>query len=167
MIKNGYLVPIWRGVTVDHRLRSEFRYVRPWVNVQLKDMTYRFHRERKTKKKFIITSATRTISYQLLLQGYNGNAAGITGPYKTSHPTGSTYDVSKRNLTSNDIRWVRNYYLGNERQTKLEATEEFHQSVFHVMAFKEAWKILQKPKFKIVYPKHPTIQMGDTFARKK
>lgn len=170
MIKNKYLVPVTTWVHLDARMKRKFCVVRPWVNTFLKAMTYEFHRDCKTKRKFIVTSATRTIHYQLHLQGSNGNAAGVTGPYATSHTTGSTIDITKRNLTPSQIAWVRKYLTTKETYKRVEATEECVQSCFHIMAYKEAWTPLKKkkinPTYKFIYPKNPKIQGLDTFTKR-
>jgi hypothetical protein len=66
----------------------------------------------------------------------NKNAAPVSGPTSSSHLGGSTVDITKKGLTKDEIRWMRKALLKLEAQDLVEATEEFRQSVFHIMVYK-------------------------------
>ena len=81
--------------------------------------------------KLIKDSAVRTQEYQWKLQEHNGNATN-----RSSHIFGSTVDIAKKGMSRKSIQWMRHYLLRFEKMGLIEATEEFHQAVFHVMVFK-------------------------------
>ncbi len=99
------------------------------------DMAKAFEK-RFGKGKLKINSAVRTTAYQKSLRKRNGNAAKATGDKASSHPTGATVDIAKKNLTKQQLVWVRNYLTRYEMKNMIEATEEKNQSVFHFMVFK-------------------------------
>jgi hypothetical protein len=133
---NGYLVPVpvsTRYYYV-HGVSSRYRYLRPWTKVFL-DRLSRQHYA-KFKRKLRVTSLVRTVAYQRALSKRNRNAATSRGPLRSSHLTGATVDISKRNLTGGSISWMRNVLYSLREKQYLYAIEEFRQPTFHVMVFR-------------------------------
>ena len=92
-----------------------------------------------------VNSCVRTVVYQRALAGRNGNAARVSGSRASLHLTGSAVDITKVGMSARQIRWMRERLLRNERQGMVEATEEFVQSVFHVVVFKKYDPPVAKP----------------------
>ena len=136
MKKNHLLVPITKKVEIDHRLKKKFRYVRPWTNEFMAEMAIAFKKRFGSDEKIRVNSAVRTIASQCLLRRRNCNAAKISGPTASSHLTGATVDIAKRNLDHAELEWVMNYLANAERRHEIEVTEEHRQPVFHFMVFK-------------------------------
>lgn len=133
---NGYLVPVpisTRYYYV-HGIPSDYRYLRPWTKLFL-DRLSRQHYA-KFKRKLRVTSLVRTVAYQRALARRNSNAAAFSGPSRSSHLTGATLDISKRNLTSGSISWMRHVLYSLREKRYLYAIEEFRQPTFHVMVFR-------------------------------
>lgn len=135
MKAGGYLVKITKKVKIDKRLNKKFRYTRPWTNKFLEDMANAFSK-RFGNDKLKVNSAVRTVEYQKKLRHRNANAAKSTGDKASSHPTGATVDIAKKNLTPSELTWVRNYLSTFEVKKEIEVTEEKNQAVFHFMVFK-------------------------------
>jgi len=132
--KSGALVPIStnRALRVDHRLKKKYRYVRPYVNTALLNLSGDFYST--FHHPLQINSAVRSTERQQQLGRKNGNAAvSKTGPRRSSHPTGATVDIAKIGLSERELRWLRTKFKQLERQNVVEATEEHRQKVFHVM----------------------------------
>lgn len=129
MVKSGYLVPITRNIRVNPELRKKFHFVRPWTNLFLKRIAIQFKNKFGTDLQ--VNSAVRTVEYQNNLRKRNKNAAR-----RSSHPTGATIDLAKKNLTREQIVWLRAVLISLERRKLIEATEEENQSCFHIMVFK-------------------------------
>lgn len=134
-IASGELVPlrVRSGVVVDEdHIPERFRFVRVDVLEYLEELGVAFVHDFPGRI-IRINSAIRTIVYQQTLRRRNANAAPALGPKASSHLAGATVDIAKKDMTSAEIRWLRNYFCNDERQGSVEATEEFQQAVFHVM----------------------------------
>ncbi|MBI2635588.1 MAG: D-alanyl-D-alanine carboxypeptidase family protein [Parcubacteria group bacterium] len=134
--KSGLLVPlpISKGVIVDDRLPKKYRYCRPWVLQFLVDLGENY--ETRFGKQIQVNSAVRTVEYQEELQKRNRNAASAkAGSQQSSHLTGATIDIAKKDMSYRELAWMRNHLIVLERKGLIEATEEFHQEVFHIMVF--------------------------------
>lgn len=127
-------IPATNGIAIDARLDEKYGWVRPWTAEFLKTLGDEFYARFKTE--FQINSATRTVVYQAHLTKQNGNAAPPLGPRRSSHLTGATIDIGKKNLRPEHIVWLRQKLKVYEKRNIVEATEEHHQAVFHVMVFK-------------------------------
>lgn len=130
------LVPLPQNnkIKIDPRLKEEFRWCRPWVSQFLLDFAdahYKvFHYPLQTN------SAIRTIAFQLRLRKTNPNAASPIGPLASTHPTGATIDIAKKNMKHYELMWVRQYLSQKMAAHEIHVIEEFHQSVFHIMVSK-------------------------------
>jgi hypothetical protein len=133
---NGYLVPVPVSTRYYylHGISAHYRYLRPWTKVFL-DRLSRQHYA-KFKRKLRVTSLVRTVAYQRALARRNSNAASYRGPLRSSHLTGATLDISKRNLTKGSISWMRRVLYSLRQKRYLYAIEEFGQPTFHVMVFR-------------------------------
>jgi uncharacterized protein YcbK (DUF882 family) len=131
----GLLVqlPQNEAVQIDDRLEQKWRWCRPWTAIFLRDLGKSYFAE--FHESLQVNSAVRTIEYQQQLHKYNGNAAGTTGDRQSSHPTGATIDIAKKELNHEQLKWMRKRLLSFEKQNVIEATEEKKQSVFHIMVF--------------------------------
>lgn len=129
----GELVPIpeTAGVKIDARLDEKWAWVRPWVAEFLHDLGRDFHKVHQSA--FRVSSAVRTVEYQGFLTLINLNAAPVTGDRRSTHPTGATIDITKRFLTPREIKWLGARLRSLKGQGLIEATEEFSQTVFHIM----------------------------------
>lgn len=132
---SGTLVklPSVAGAEVDYRLEEKWSWVRPWVAEFLRDLGHEFFTTHKASLR--VSSAVRTVEYQGFLQLINRNAASTFGDRRSTHPTGATIDITKRFLSQKEIKWLRVRLLELEGMGLVEVTEEFFQSVFHIMVF--------------------------------
>jgi len=136
MARSGRLVPIAsRGVGfyIDPELeRGTLTHARPWVANFLAREGGHFDRAFPGAR-FKVTSLVRTIGYQRMLQRRNVNAARCDTPLTCSpHLTGSTLDISKKSLSSKQIRWMRNHLVALQRCNQVIAIEERVTNAFHV-----------------------------------
>jgi len=135
-IRAGLLVPVetatrtWWLETVPKPLRV----ARPWTRTFIEQLTRAFHTFFGGRLK--ITSLTRTIPVQRALRHRNGNAAPTRGPFRSTHLTGASVDISKRLLDENQVSWLRLVLHRLEKRRLLHATEEFQEPHFHVMVFR-------------------------------
>ena len=149
MVNHGYLVSLPAGtITIDSRLQSKFRYVRPWTKVFLVRLEKTFEQKFGETTKLQVNSAVRTVEYQKSLRTRNGNAAKTTGPKRSSHLTGSSIDLAKLNLTHDQLVWLRSVLTSLVRRRLIEATEEHGQECFHIMVFKRYEQYVKKHSIK-------------------
>ena len=85
-------------------------------------------------KRLKVTSLVRTVEYQKKLQRRNKNAAKIS---YSAHLTGAAIDISYKEMTAEEMNWMRNRLTLLERERIIEATEERFQACFHIMVFKK------------------------------
>lgn len=83
-----------------------------------------------------VTSLIRTVNLQQTLARRNGNAAPAYGAQRSSHLTGATLDISKKGMTQKEVNWMRRMLYSLKNGDYLHTIEEFQQSVFHVMVFR-------------------------------
>lgn len=128
------LLPGNRQIFVSPALPENRRYCRPWTRKFLDVFAtahwLRFHRPLQ------VTSAVRTVEFQEQLRTYNGNAAPSEGDVASPHLTGATVDIAKKGMSRAELKWSRDYLFRLQKQGKLDAEEEFHQSVFHVSVYR-------------------------------
>ena len=136
-IKSGLLVPLQENlfIKIDSRLDTKYCYVRPWTRDFLNNMGMSFG-TRFHGKSLQINSAVRTVAKQKQLRQINGNAAPTEGPTQSSHTTGATVDIAKKDLSEDQLDWLRDYFRNKKEAGKIDVVEEKRQLVFHVMVFK-------------------------------
>jgi Family of unknown function (DUF5715) len=125
--ENGY-------IQVDPRLPSKWRWCRPVVAAFLRDLGREYFAEFHMSLQ--VNSAVRTAERQRELRKRNGNATKADGKNRSSHLTGATIDLAKRNMTITEEKWLGKKLLDLEKKNLIEATEEKRQPCFHVMVFK-------------------------------
>lgn len=134
-IARDSLVPLPEGLLVDGRVREKFRFVRPWAASFLSELNDEFVKQ--FNKPLKINSAVRTREYQVELRKRNWNAAPASGPKSSSHLSGATVDIGKKSLTEGQRLWLREWFLHLKSKGLIEATEEWNQTVFHIMISKK------------------------------
>jgi len=130
-----FVLPSNAHVELDERLPVAYRWCRPWAYDFLND-TGKLYFE-KFKMRFQVNSGVRTVKYQKVLRKRNRNAAPAKGEKASSHLTGSAVDITKKGMTPEQIKWMRNFLVAIEENGFVDATEEFNQSVFHIMVFRK------------------------------
>ena len=116
-------IPSWRRVT------------RPWTRQFVRQLGEAIHRLFGARLR--VTALTRTEAVQRRLLASNGNAAPAQGPYRSSHLTGASVDLSKVELSRSELDWVRLVLGRLTRRGVILAIEEFVQPHFHVMVRRE------------------------------
>lgn len=135
--KKGLLVPLpeSKSLKVDHRIPYKNRWCRPWTRQFLIQLSSHFFA--RFKEPLMVTSAVRTVGYQHRLMRINPNAArGDTPLRRSSHLTGATIDISKKNMTVAEKHWIRDRLILNKQVGRALVTEEFGQPVFHIMVLR-------------------------------
>ena len=119
---------------VNPELAGDRRCARPWTVRFAADIAHeyyvRFHQPLQ------INSAVRTVAYQLRLRRVNGNAAGIGGDMASPHLTGEALDFGKRDMSAEEIAWMRTYLRPLMQVGKLDVEEEFQQACFHISVYR-------------------------------
>jgi hypothetical protein len=92
-----------------------------------------------------VTSAARTVEYQLRLQQVNGNAAAAEGDTASPHLTGQAIDVGKRGMTAAQLAWMRSYLKPLMLAGKIDVEEEFQQACFHISVYRSYLPSLASP----------------------
>src|SRR5208282_6449949 len=105
-VKRGEFVSV-DTATLDPRLPVNRRYLRPAANNFLSilsmDFTLRFGHT------FVVTSAVRTMVTQKRLRRWNHNATTVSGPYASSHLSGTTFDIGRKRFTRAENVWMESY----------------------------------------------------------
>jgi len=135
-IADGVLVPVPESgsLTVNAELPLNHRYCRPWTARFLADLA-RAH-EAAFHKPIEVSSAVRTVEYQMRLMVTNGNAAPAEGDIVSPHLTGATVDIAKKGMSHGELAWMRQRLLTLEGADKIDVEEEFRQACFHVTVYK-------------------------------
>jgi hypothetical protein len=119
---------------VNAELAGDRRCARPWTvrfAAEIARAYYaRFHQPLQ------VNSAVRTVAYQLRLRRVNGNAAGIGGDMASPHLTGEALDFGKRDMSTEEIAWMRMYLRPLMQVGKVDVEEEFQQACFHISVYR-------------------------------
>jgi hypothetical protein len=135
--RNGYLKRV-SGSTryyYIHGIPAKYRYLRPWSKLFLDRLSRQYYA--RFKKRLRVTSLVRTVALQQALAKRNGNAAQAFGARRSSHLTGATLDISKRDMTAGGRQWMRKVLYSLRKQECLYAVEEFAQPTFHIMVYRD------------------------------
>lgn len=141
-VKDGRLVPIKNDgpVSVDAQLgeldpdnAALYAHARPWVKEFLRDLAT--DAAMPSGAKLRVTSLSRTEAYQKKLRRRTAVAASGTTPQRrSSHLTGSTVDISTKDMPPAVQAWLRKKLADMERRGLVQATEEKWGALcFHVM----------------------------------
>jgi hypothetical protein len=133
--RNGWLmsVPVRTHFYYLHAIQPNYRYLRPWAKLFLERLSRQHYA--RFKRRLRVTSLVRTVALQRSLAERNGNAAAFKGPLRSSHLTGATLDISKHDMTSGGISWMRKVLYSLRKNRYVYAIEEFQQPTFHVMVY--------------------------------
>ena len=136
MRKAGLLVPIpvTAVLRVNPELPANRRYTRPWTSRFLSDISRAHYRRYHSYLQ--VNSAVRTVAIQRALLRVNANAAPAAGDIASPHLTGQAVDIAKRDLSSQEIAWMRLYLAPLQRAGKIDVEEEFQQACFHISVYK-------------------------------
>lgn len=131
-VKVQELVPIIESpaLTVSPSLPPNRRYIRPWVQSFLDEVSQAYYEE--FGEPLVITSAVRTVKVQRSLLHWNRNAAPAHGDRASSHLAGSTIDIARRNMTPEQNRWMEFVLQGYALNDLILAEEETGQMCFHI-----------------------------------
>jgi ribosomal protein S10 len=121
------------GLHVRSSMDGENRYCTYATRMFLKDLAANFYKEFHAV--LTVTSALRSKEEQLHLREKlkNGNAASVSGPYATVHPTGAAVDITRRGLTKEQQAWMDARLKRYEGLKLIEATKEHRQPCYHVV----------------------------------
>jgi len=127
-------VPVSAALTVNQELPEHHRYCRPWTARFLSDLAHahaaQFH------DPIDVSSAVRTVAYQKRLIVVNGNAAAAEGDIVSPHLTGATIDIAKKEMSRQEIGWMRYWLTPLQAAGKIDVEEEFQQACFHITVYK-------------------------------
>jgi hypothetical protein len=135
-ISRGLLVrvPESTALAVNAALPDNRRYCRPWTADFLKDLA-RSHRA-QFHTPLMVSSAVRTVEYQMRLMRINGNAADAEGDIVSPHLTGATIDIAKSGLSRRELQWMRSQLMAYQNAGVIDVEEEFHQRCFHITVYR-------------------------------
>ena len=126
-------IPFSGSLLANPLLHENRRYCRPWAATFLTDFSSAFHE--KFGGFLEVNSAVRTVPDQLKLARHNSNAAATDGNAASPHLTGQAIDITKKNLSLVQIKWIRAYLLNVRNTGTIDVEEEFHQSCFHISVY--------------------------------
>ncbi|MGC2110120.1 MAG: DUF5715 family protein [Candidatus Korobacteraceae bacterium] len=127
-------VPETDALKIAADLPENRRYCRPWTRDFLQDFSQAFYDEFHTPIQ--INSMVRTVEQQARLRRWNRFAAPEFGDTASTHLTGVTFDMSRRNLTFEQYEWIRNYLLPLQAEGMVDPIEE-RQPVLHVVVYEK------------------------------
>ncbi|MBI2676733.1 MAG: hypothetical protein HYX21_02165 [Candidatus Yanofskybacteria bacterium] len=127
---------------VDSRLDKKTHFVSPWTLIFIDQLSKDFYEraqsdKKKNKKKIKVASLVRHRKYQKALAKRNPNAVWDENnpDRQSSHLTGATFDVSTKDLTRDEICWLKEYLLELQNLNLIHVRDEFYNNCLHVMVF--------------------------------
>jgi len=121
------------ALDVNDELPYNRRCARPWTVKFVGDMARSFYA--RFHEPLRLSSAVRTVDFQLRLQRVNGNAAAVDGDTASPHLTGQAVDFGKSGMSREEIAWMRAYLLPLMQAGKVDVEEEFQQACFHISVY--------------------------------
>jgi uncharacterized protein YcbK (DUF882 family) len=118
-----------------HNIPGERRYLRPWAKLFLERLSRQYHSRFRSPLR--ITSLVRTEDHQRKLQRRNPNAAAPSGEKRSAHLTGACVDISKKGMSRDQMRWIREVLSSLKAKGYLYAVEEFKIPNFHIMVHRD------------------------------
>jgi hypothetical protein len=126
-IQSGDLVPIgWTAAKITAPVKEQ--YLRQAAVLELQGLAMAY--DERFNQPIIVTSATRTGQFQKHLRRWNHNAAPAQGPLVSSHLAGTTFDISRKNMTKEQTRWTESYLWNLGDAVIVE--EENGEYCFHI-----------------------------------
>jgi len=144
-------LPDIAALEVNEELPYNRRYARPWTVKFAGDIARSFYA--RFHEPLRLSSAVRTVDFQLRLQRVNGNAAAVDGDTASPHLTGQAVDFGKSGMSREEIAWMRAFLLPLMQAGKVDVEEEFQQACFHVSVYSS-----YMPKKRVV-PKTEVAQL--------
>ena len=129
MVAEGVLVPL-TGVRIDPRLPANRRYVLPDTRVLISALSAEFNE--RFDASLTVTSAVRPESVQKKLRRWNRNAAPVTGEHASSHMTGATVDIARKDMTPEENRFLEGLLLPLVLDNRVIVIEERGQMCYHL-----------------------------------
>ena len=126
-------LPDIAALEVNDELPYNRRYARPWTVKFVGDIARSFYA--RFHEPLRLSSAVRTVDFQLRLQRVNGNAAAVDGDTASPHLTGQAVDFGKSGMSREEIAWMRLYLLPLMQAGKVDVEEEFQQACFHISVY--------------------------------
>ncbi len=126
--------PETASLRVNPELGAQRRCARVWTVRFAEDMAKSYYA--RFHEPLQLSSAVRTVSYQLRLRRTNGNAAATGGEAASPHLTGQAVDFGKSGMSIEEIAWMRAYLKPLMDAGKVDVEEEFQQACFHVSVYK-------------------------------
>ena len=127
--------PESNSLHINPELPENRRCARPWAVKFATEMARAYYA--RFHEALQVTSAVRTVAYQLRLERVNGNAAGVDGADASPHLTGQAVDFGKRGMSQAQLAWMRSYLLPLMQSGKIDVEEEFHQACFHISVYRK------------------------------
>lgn len=127
-------IPESAALEVNPDLPYNRRYARPWTERFVQDIAHAYYAH--FRQPLRLSSAVRTVAYQLRLQRVNGNAAAVDGDGASPHLTGQAIDFGKHGMSVAEIAWMRAYLGPVMDSGKIDVEEEFQQACFHISVYK-------------------------------
>jgi len=122
------------GLRVNPELAADRRCARVWTVRFATDIARQYYA--RFHQPLTVSSAARTVAYQLHLQRTNGNAVGVGGDIASPHLTGQAIDFGKSGMSLAQIAWMRAYLKPLMAAGKLDVEEEFQQACFHISVYR-------------------------------
>jgi Family of unknown function (DUF5715) len=120
-----------KALRISPVIQSNKRYVRPWTNLFLTDLSEAFYNEFHAPLQ--VNSAVRTMEQQYKLRWHNRNAAPEAGDNASSHLAGITVDLAKRGLNKAQYKFMVDYLKNLRDLGLIEAADERRTHCLHVM----------------------------------
>ncbi len=141
-----------RSLLVNPELPWNRRCARVWTVQFAEDLAKAFYA--KFWQPLMVTSAARSVDYQLHLTRVNGNAAGIEGEAASPHLTGQAIDIAKRGMNRAQLAWMRARLLPLIETGEIDVEEEFKQACFHISVYRSYLPVTR------ALPKSELAQLG-------
>jgi hypothetical protein len=148
-----------RQLRINPELPYDRRCARPWTVQFAIDTATAFYA--KFGHPLEVTSAARSVSYQMRLQTMNGNAAGTDGDAASPHLTGQAIDLAKRGMSRAELAWMRNRLVPLIQAGKIDVEEEFKQACFHISVYRSYMPMLPKRNLAQLQPTVPTMRTAE------
>lgn len=132
LVREKHLVPVpTASKTFFYRGYLKFRFTLPATRKFLEDFSERHYLFFRRPLK--VTELVRTENYQRqLVRAGLTVADGKLSERRSTHLTGATLDISKQNLTEEQIDWIRQELIRLREAGVVEAIEEKNNNTFHI-----------------------------------
>ncbi len=143
------------SLRLNPELGAQRRCARVWTVRFAEDMARAYYA--RFHEPLQVSSAVRTIAYQLRLQRTNGNAAGVGGEAASPHLTGQAVDFGKSGMSIEEIAWMRTYLKPLMDAGKVDVEEEFQQACFHISVYKSYLPAPKRAVAEVAQARRPLV----------